>query len=356
MEFSELINRIQTQYDRQLPFVVYATPGSDTVYGVLQNDTNRYVTTEFLESGFVFAPFLQEEILLIPNDKSEQVTASIPDVLPQKIETKAAVVTKDKSAYLKLVMKALDCIRTSNVTKIVTSRKIRLSIKNLDLSVLLHRLFGIYADAFRYIWFHPSTGIWVAATPEVLLQVKQREFSTMALAGTQPYVSGKEPKWTSKEIEEQQWVTDDIAEKLQKMTSIVKVSKTKNHRAGSLVHLRTDFVGVFKKNSAYLPTTIKNLHPTPAICGTPRNMARLFIKEEEGYEREFYAGYVGPIDNLLKTAKLFVNLRCMKVQDSEIQLYVGGGITSDSDANLEWEETQNKMQTMLQVIAPMLSH
>ena len=76
--------------------------------------------------------------------------------------------------------------------------------------------------------------------------------------------------------------------------------------------------------------------------------------ENEGYDREYYTGFLGPIMENGASASLLVNLRCMKIVGNTARLFVGGGITLDSQPNEEWLETQNKMQTMLQVLKPML--
>ncbi|MBX2827373.1 MAG: isochorismate synthase [Flavobacteriaceae bacterium] len=355
MEFDDLLKKINSHHQSQLPFVVYMFPESETLLGSFQEDDITYTTQEFERGGFVFSPFAQEKILLIPNDKSIQVSIPWKRLQVESFLMKTKTRDSEERHYLQLVQKALEKIRVNNIPKIVTSRKVELPLSSLDFSVLATRLFSLYPKAFRYLWFHPDSGLWMGATPEVLLKVKKKEFSTMALAGTQRHVQGKEPKWTPKEILEQQWVTDDISERLQKMTSIVKVSKTKNHVAGSLVHLRTDFNGIFTKSGNQLGATVKNLHPTPAVCGLPRNMAYDFITREEGYDREFYTGYLGPLDSTQNTLDLYVNLRCMKVTEQNYSLYVGGGVTVDSVPAMEWEETQNKLQTMLQVIGPTLS-
>ena len=76
-----------------------------------------------------------------------------------------------------------------------------------------------------------------------------------------------------------------------------------------------------------------------------------FILENEDYDRKYYTGYLGPV-NLEKdeSANLFVNLRCFKYSSSEAQIFVGGGITASSDAKKEWEETQFKSRTILDVL------
>lgn len=74
-----------------------------------------------------------------------------------------------------------------------------------------------------------------------------------------------------------------------------------------------------------------------------------FLKENEGYDREFYAGYLGPV-NINNNICLFVNLRCMQLTGSEAILYAGAGVTADSVPENEWDETEIKLNTLLKVI------
>ena len=95
-------------------------------------------------------------------------------------------------------------------------------------------------------------------------------------------------------------------------------------------------------------------HPTPAVCGLPAKKAKNFILENENYNREFYSGFLGEI-NIPKSTKnkkshLFVNLRCMSLENNIARIYVGGGITKDSIPEKEWEETVSKSFTMKSVL------
>jgi isochorismate synthase len=111
---------------------------------------------------------------------------------------------------------------------------------------------------------------------------------------------------------------------------------------------------VFKKGGNNLTVLTKVLHPTPAVCGTPQKVAKVFIHKNENYDREYYTGFLGPVSGLEDRSDLYVNVRCMKMGTKTAFLYVGGGITEASQPLEEWEETQDKLQTMLQVLAPML--
>ena len=129
----------------------------------------------------------------------------------------------------------------------------------------------------------------------------------MALAGTQSFTGNTPVAWGPKELDEQQLVTDAITNSLQRVTSVLKVSNPYTHRAGSLLHLRTDIAGILKNGKATLTTIAAALHPTPAVCGTPQKFAKEFIYENEGYDREFYTGFLGPIQENGATASLTID-------------------------------------------------
>jgi isochorismate synthase len=103
--------------------------------------------------------------------------------------------------------------------------------------------------------------------------------------------------------------------------------------------------------SAAIGPVIRALHPTSAVCGMPLEAALTFLLNNEPYDRRYYTGYLGEL-NLGTDAQthLYVNLRCMEIKDQMAHIYVGGGITKDSDPELEWQETVAKSETMLHVL------
>jgi isochorismate synthase len=96
------------------------------------------------------------------------------------------------------------------------------------------------------------------------------------------------------------------------------------------------------------------LHPTPAVCGLPKNEALSFILEHEIHNREFYSGFLGPVNMTSgrgrNSSSLYVNLRCMKLRENTAILYAGCGITVESEPEKEWQETELKANTLLSVI------
>jgi isochorismate synthase len=90
----------------------------------------------------------------------------------------------------------------------------------------------------------------------------------------------------------------------------------------------------------------KAFHPTPAVCGVPLQKAKEVIAELEPHKRSYYTGYLG-IVSPNKELNLFVNLRCLQVLPNRLALYLGGGITANSNAEKEWAETNFKAETLL---------
>ena len=136
---------------------------------------------------------------------------------------------------------------------------------------------------------------------------------------------------------------------IKKFSSKIAVKGPYTARAGQLVHLRTDFQFGLKKTSE-LGNLLDALHPTPAVCGMPKDKAYDFIIENEGYDRKYYSGIIGWLNPEGHTT-LYVNLRCLNIDGNYATLYAGGGILPSSDANSEWEETQHKMKTIKLVIS-----
>jgi len=354
-EYLHILHKVSNHLNEGIPFVIYSLPESKSVTAYLQKDTEQYNTKEFEENCFVFAPFdYQKKSCCIPLEMSDVFEADFIYEPINKKEVTLIEENSEKENYCEHIKKAVRAIKSRQATKIVFSRKKEISLTEFDLEILIHRILNLYPSAFRYVWYHPSTGLWCGASPEVLVQTEGVSFKTMALAGTRKYIEDEAPKWNVKEIIEQKIVVDAISISLQKVTSVVRISKTYNHKAASLVHLRTDINGILKKGKTTLSTITSALHPTPAVCGTPQDYAKNYILENENYQREYYTGFLGPICAKDSCSNLFVNLRCMKIEDNKAQLFVGGGITIGSIPVNEWEETQHKLQTMLQVLKPMI--
>ncbi|WP_309608918.1 isochorismate synthase [Flavobacterium sp.] len=353
----ELILEKMKQHKKQnLPFVLFRKPNSKTVVGMFQENDHVYFSKNLQEKGFVFAPFEDGNTVVFPIEHSEINFGTF------KLKNKKDLVLKEskineeeKSKFISLVKKGVDAISNGEFLKVVLSRIESVSIKHFKIRKIFKKMLQQYPTAFCYCWFHPKIGFWMGATPETLLQVKENKFTTMSLAGTQQFEDNYLVSWQEKETKEQGFVTQYIIENLKNIAEEITVSSPYTTKAGNLLHLKTDIQGILKPNFSS-KDVVAILHPTPAVCGLPKEIAKNFILENETYDREFYTGFLGELNHdssKNETATdLYVNLRCMKiniVNNSEITtatLYIGCGITDQSNPENEWEETVNKSKTM----------
>lgn len=244
--------------------------------------------------------------------------------------------------YLQKLEKAIEIIKQNNLPKLVISRPIAKEISSINLEETYQLLCKKYPNTLCYLLISDEE-IWIGATPEILgkFNKKTHEFFTMSLAGTLPI----NEEWSEKEIEEQKPVTHYISEILKKYVTLSEVeeSETYNHISGNIKHLRTDFTAKIEDNR--LEELIEELHPTPAVCGIPKDFCKEKIIEIEQYNREFYAGYIK-----IETEEeiyYFVNLRCAKIYKNQVIAFAGGGITALSSPEKEWRETELKSQAIL---------
>lgn len=342
-----IFKKINDSLASQMPFVAFKKPNSSELQAYFQNNNSLQQTIDFTEAGFVFSSFdgLQNIVFTIENSEliQEKFESKVSE---NSIVVKTSLNPSDTQKHIQLVNKAVAEIKNTSISKIVVSRK---EIIETDLSILsfFDKLLHFNSDAFAYIWYHPKIGIWSGAFSEQLLKIKNYYLSTMSVAGTQIITEQQELLWQSKEIEEQQIVTSFIADTLKNELEYITISEPKTIIARHIAHLKTDISGQLKA-SYKLDNIIKSLHPTPAVCGFPKNEAMNFILQNENYNREFYAGFLGEM-NVGRTnaeTNLFVNLRCLKINTKSVEVFVGGGITKNSIPELEWEETVQKSQAI----------
>ncbi|CAM4113704.1 chorismate-binding protein [Gillisia hiemivivida] len=373
MNVSDFFQLLEQTLEEGKAMVSYRLPGKESVQLLSQTRSGSFRIKDFAESGFIFSPFKNtENPLFIPEKESIKTVLAFFNSTNADLDSTEKTATdfnaKAKSDHINLVRIGVETIKKTELKKVVLSRK-ELQKVSISASEIFQNLLSLYPNAFVYIWSHPETGVWIGATPETLLKTERTKFSTMALAGTRKLQNFSENDWTQKEIVEQQIVTDSIVFKLKELghtDETLKVSETYTSEAGSLLHLRTDISGTVKNNTTEIGAIIKALHPTPAICGLPTKAAYKFINDHENYDREFYTGYLGLLNmttaikrssrtrnqenqaysSIRKDSSIFVNLRCLKFNDGEVEIYVGGGITKDSDPTSEWEETVNKTRTI----------
>ena len=352
-------------------YAIYRLPHTTQAVRLTQSEGQPETTPSYTElsgkEGFVFAPFSPSEdcpILLLKPDRyetfhidadnnsgSENYTLHTTSENGNGRDTYSGDFARFHSKlcngeYSKLVLAR--CSREKNTTTASHEQ-------------LFARACRLYPRLFIALVSTPQGGTWLMATPEILLEGKDNTFATMALAGTMRLddtqlgfdTQGCDPypntiKWDSKNIQEQEYVAAYIKERINRFSDNIKQNGPYTARAGRIVHLRTDFSFTLH-DTGHIGDVINSLHPTPAVCGIPKDKARRFILDNETDRRKYYSGFCGPLSHNGET-HLYVSLRCMEITEKIFCLHAGGGLLDKSEEQHEWDETEYKMDTMRWVI------
>ena len=311
--------------------LIYRVPNKTTV--VLQGMFKEVDSLEGVE-GFIITTFNKEHKYFFEAGKMQEEMY----LHTQNIHC----TTHDE--YLKGAGAFLKGIEEMKLDKAVFSRVKKIPFYK-NAKQLFFRLAELYPDAFVYLVSSPKFGTWIGATPEYLLSTVGNVAKTVALAGT--HRKGEGSLWDEKERDEQRYVCEYIREKLRSFNvRNLREDACRECEAGPVNHLVSTFT--FSIDRSDIVGIADALHPTPAVSGLPQKEALNLIKNHEQHDRSLYAGVIGY--TYPDETDLFVNLRCAQISEDAIYLYLGGGFTKDSDIEMEWEETENKARTLLDVI------
>lgn len=345
--------------NKNYSFAVWRTPGEEIRF-LMQTGDNPTTLDSYnkLEQtkGFVLAPFkvsttfpivvIRPDVTSLPSySEVENLPALQSQYLYSEKIYQAADIERRRN-YNQVFDKFLDALRKEEYEKLVLSRE-EYIIRDSEFSAVMtfFKAAKNYPRAFVYLAYTPQSGLWLGASPEILLSGSQDKFHTVALAGTLPINNGIMPQeWDKKNCREQRLVSEYIHDQLSALDIEIEESPVYVAQAGTIAHLKSDF-DFNVPSSGSFGEILSRLHPTPAVCGITKEKAYRFIIENEGYERSYYSGFIGYIDLSSKT-ELYVNLRCMQITPTYLKLFAGGGILSNSKVDTEWQETESKMQTI----------
>ena len=330
---------IEHHFHNKLPFVVFRHPNHSNLTAFLDIGTSEKSNEKFIVSPFDSSMYfsIHSHKILYLNYNSEIVTPKPKEIDWLDLENK-------HKEHTDLIRKALSSIQESPLKKVVLATSLQYNCAvNSPLSYF-KRILAQYTNTFNYLLFHPDCGVWMGATPERLITMSGNRLQTMALAGTRPYGSSE---WGNKEKEEQEFVVREIVNTLGQYTpsELIKYSDDETIRAGHLEHLRTTITAELSISPI---DAAQALHPTPAVGGVPKQMALDFIGRHEKLNRSLYSGFLGVFSP--DQTNLYVNLRCMSIQDYSATVYVGGGITEKSNPQDEWQEVLQKANTMGRIL------
>lgn len=358
-----------------MSFVYFRLPHTQQVYrNRLDAEPEELSSLEQLNGrrGFVIAPFAAGDgcpILLVP---AEWEPARIDDHCTTEAHLHGDREGAERSRYAADFGRYHAQLDSGRFDKIVLARSSRLHADaHIPPLALFARACRKYPRMFVTLFSTKRSGTWLVATPEILVQGRGGCMHTMALAGTMRLsgaqlgfdvegsgVGSDAIHWSAKNIQEQHYVETYITECIARHADSLHTEGPYTARAGDLVHLRTD-IRFHTGDTAHMGSLLDALHPTPAVCGIPKDDTRRFITRHESAPRGYYSGFAGPLDPDGDTS-LFVTLRCMSIDTAATAsqggdaytLYAGGGLLKDSTCQAEWDETEAKMNTMRQTFKP----
>lgn len=340
-------------------FAYYRFPHEQRATYVAQHEGEPEILSSVAQlngrEGFVIAPFQPSDecpVVLIHPDERRVILLNGGNNSEGGLDENEGIVGNGNSEEKKGYVRDFGCfheqLQRGEFRKIVLARR-SVQTTRLSAEALFAKACRMYPRLFVALVCSEASGMWLMATPEVLLQGSEGEYHTMSLAGTQKTEAPEALEWPQKDREEQQYVTDYIEACIRTFSDDYRLQGPYTMTAAHLCHLRTD-IHFSLPSDDVLGDVLEALYPTPAVCGIPKESARRFILRHEHEPRRYYSGFVGMLSPRSDT-HLFVSLRCMRLlPDGICELYAGGGLLKESELEKEWRETEVKMQTMMELV------
>jgi len=282
--------------------------------------------------------------LRLPQTEFEKnANASRTFVLKSEFRGELNFVCSDEQ-YMQSVEDGIALIEKAQVKKIVLSRIVSFPHQGLTAEGVFNLLNEKFPSAAVFAFTDENNAQWIGATPELLFRKRGNSYSTISLAGTRR--AGTQEEWGVKEKEEQRLVTEFIQAELKAIgAKDIQCNELHTRNAGSIEHLCNEISFEYKGDWKEIMNT---LHPTPAVCGMPRELAKGIIEDLERHDREYYTGLIGieQGDNV----EVYVILRCLKYSEQMLHVFVGAGITEESVPAAEARETRWKADSLTSVI------
>jgi menaquinone-specific isochorismate synthase len=337
----------------------------------ITNSVHGNGTGPVLFASFSFSSD-EESVLIIPQvivgkkgDKSwitwigsspqPDLNVSAPDLIHNSITWDSDEHADD--AWKSRVSTAVDRIQSGKLDKVVLARDFTgHSDKDIEPRTILKKLAAEYPSTWNF-----SVAGLVGATPELLLRLSRKMVTSRVLAGTISKTGNDERDLalaaslarSSKDLEEHLYAVKSVADALEPFCTSTNVPDAPYvlHLA-NVMHLATDVTGAIAEKLAHVDafTILEQLHPSAAVCGTPREQAGQLITEIESMSRGRYAGPVGWID-AAGDGELGIALRCGQIDGDSIRIFAGCGMVAGSDPDKELAESVAKLVPMRSALA-----
>lgn len=313
-------------------------------------------------ASFAFEAFSEPSVLIVPKylvgrnesgawltvfgegDLSEISTKilndSHPIEKPRDVTYQSGALSDDK--WQAAVGEAISRIESGEIDKIVLAKDLlAVSQNQIDPRYLLKNL----ANNFNECWTFSVANL-IGATPELLVRKENEQVLSRVLAGT--IARGEDSNQmaqtllaSEKDIAEHEFAVKSVADALAlHCTDMTVPLEPVVLTLANLAHLATDVRGILVDDAPALALA-GSLHPTAAVCGTPKSRVRILINELEQMDRGRYAGPVGWFDSA-GNGEFGIALRCAQVKENSARLFAGAGIVAGSNPEGELKEIETK--------------
>lgn len=263
-----------------------------------------------------------------------------------------------RTTFEDTVRELLDLFRTSPMQKVVLSRALDVALADdVDARTVFLRLLHAHAGGYRFSVPLESGETLVGVSPELLVRKHGGMVTSNPLAGSRPRgvgASDREAALTleksAKDLYEHRLVIDQVRDALFGLCHELDVPERPSLLATSaLWHLSTTVRGALKDPATNALALVAVLHPTPAVCGYPRELARATIARVEPFDRGLFTGTTGWMD-ASGDGEWAVTIRCGIVGKKALRVFAGAGIVEGSVPEHEWAETTAKLGPMLRAL------
>ena len=299
---------------------------------------------------------LSEELKRRPYREARATPPSAPDRATTSAEVPA--IASDRSAWGASVERALGAIGAGGVRKVVLARTVDVQPhREIDPIAVLGHLWEANRGTHVF-YFEPLSGhVVLGAAPETIATLRRGVFHATAVAGSiRPGASEEEQAGlaasllaSGKDRAEHRIAVEDIVERLGQVAEGVRAEREPHVLVlPAIQHLESEIRARVREGTTVLEV-LAALHPTPAVCGFPRDHAQELLAQEEGFERGWYAGPVGWFD--LEGNGMFAPaLRSAVLSEGSWRLFAGAGIVAGSLPDAEWTETGIKFESVLRAL------
>ncbi|MYM58151.1 isochorismate synthase [Vibrio sp. OCN044] len=342
---------IQTQLRKSIPFAQLAS----TAQTLLEKAKTKQNSNPVL---FATVPFDEGTPTQFCIPETLYISGSTSNYRAQHDLSQTAKVISPPSGeeYKNGVSHLLNLFNTSELSKVVLSRSVKIATdNNIDQCSLLKNLLSINANGYTYCSQISECSKLMGASPELLLSKQGRHVLSNPLAGSRPKSSCKTKNEsacaslldTQKDLNEHSFVVEEVERVLgQYCHNLYTPMFPSVIETETMLHLSTVLKGETQEPNISSLKIAADLHPTPAVCGFPRQSAYRAIKEIERFERGYFTGMVGWCD-ARGNGEWVVTIRCAEVSQNSMSIYAGAGIVNESSPQSELEETGAKMTTIL---------